>query len=153
MYQQRKQQGFTLIELMIVIAIIGILAAFAIPAYQTYIARGQVSEAVVLLEGARTAVEEYVSQTGTFPIILTSLGVIIQGKYVTRVSGATMHSPGGTLTAQMRTASVSKRIQSGRVTLQRTIAGVWSCNKGTGSYALADKYLPVACRGIAVPNP
>ena len=63
----RKQQGFTLIELMIVVAIIGILAAIALPAYQNYTARAQVSEALLAVSSMRTDVTEFVQSTGTLP--------------------------------------------------------------------------------------
>ncbi|EMU4737461.1 pilin [Neisseria gonorrhoeae] len=61
------QKGFTLIELMIVIAIVGILAAVALPAYQDYTARAQVSEAILLAEGQKSAVTEYYLNHGTWP--------------------------------------------------------------------------------------
>ena len=63
----RKQQGFTLIELMIVVAIIGILAAIALPAYQNYTARAQVSEAILAVSAMRTDVTEFVQATGGLP--------------------------------------------------------------------------------------
>ena len=63
----KKQQGFTLIELMIVVAIIGILAAIAIPAYQDYTIRAQVSEGLNLAGGAKAAVSEYTMDRGLFP--------------------------------------------------------------------------------------
>ena len=62
-----KQQGFTLIELMIVVAIIGILAMIAVPAYQSYIIRSQISEGLELSGSLKTAVAEYHSETGSFP--------------------------------------------------------------------------------------
>lgn len=149
MYQ--KQQGFTLIELMIVVAIIGILAAVAIPAYQDYIARSQVSEAIVLLDGAKTAVEESVSQQGTFPTdtaTMTALGVVDSGKYVTSIdstdNGATDGS--GTLTATMRTASVGNAIKGATITMVRNVSGKWSCNPAADAGTITAKFLPAACR-------
>ncbi|ENX0808018.1 pilin [Neisseria gonorrhoeae] len=69
------QKGFTLIELMIVIAIVGILAAVALPAYQDYTARAQVSEAILLAEGQKSAVTEYYLNNGEWPENNTSAGV------------------------------------------------------------------------------
>ncbi|HFB5975759.1 TPA: pilin [Neisseria gonorrhoeae] len=69
------QKGFTLIELMIVIAIVGILAAVALPAYQDYTARAQVSEAILLAEGQKSAVTEYYLNNGKWPENNTSAGV------------------------------------------------------------------------------
>ena len=86
---KRLNSGFTLIELMIVVAIIGLLAAIAIPQYQNYVARAQVSEGLVLASGAKTAIAEYFNTNGTFPADNTEAGLSdagdISGKYVSSV--------------------------------------------------------------------
>ena len=73
--EMKKQQGFTLIELMIVVAIIGILAAIAIPAYQDYTIRAQVSEGLNLAGGAKTAVAEFTMDSGSFPVDNSAAGI------------------------------------------------------------------------------
>src|SRR5277367_1375398 len=94
-FMKTLQKGFTLIELMIVIAIIGILAAIAIPAYQNYTIRSQVTEGLSLAAGWKTAISEFYSQNGTFPVSSvvgngskTVLGVTgaTVGKYVSSVT-------------------------------------------------------------------
>ncbi|HGT8622564.1 TPA: pilin, partial [Neisseria gonorrhoeae] len=110
------QKGFTLIELMIVIAIVGILAAVALPAYQDYTARAQVSEAILLAEGQKSAVTEYYLNNGEWPENNTSAGVAssssIKGKYVKSVTVAK-----GVVTAQMNPSGVNKEIQGKRLSL------------------------------------
>ncbi|HFA2150675.1 TPA: pilin, partial [Neisseria gonorrhoeae] len=95
------QKGFTLIELMIVIAIVGILAAVALPAYQDYTARAQVSEAILLAEGQKSAVTEYYLNNGIWPSDNSAAGVAssssIKGKYVKSVTVAK-----GVVTAEMK---------------------------------------------------
>ncbi|HFB3341552.1 TPA: pilin, partial [Neisseria gonorrhoeae] len=110
------QKGFTLIELMIVIAIVGILAAVALPAYQDYTARAQVSEAILLAEGQKSAVTEYYLNHGEWPANNTSAGVAsasdIKGKYVKSVTVAK-----GVVTAQMKPDGVNNEIQDKRLSL------------------------------------
>ncbi|ENS9264854.1 prepilin-type N-terminal cleavage/methylation domain-containing protein, partial [Neisseria gonorrhoeae] len=111
------QKGFTLIELMIVIAIVGILAAVALPAYQDYTARAQVSEAILLAEGQKSAVTEYYLNHGEWPKDNASAGVAssasdIKGKYVKEVK-----VENGVVTAQMASTGVNKEIQGKRLSL------------------------------------
>ncbi|CWO05945.1 pilin [Neisseria meningitidis] len=110
------QKGFTLIELMIVIAIVGILAAVALPAYQDYTARAQVSEAILLAEGQKSAVTEYYLNHGEWPGDNNSAGVAtstdIKGKYVQSVTVAN-----GVITATMLSSGVNKEIQGRKLSL------------------------------------
>ncbi|ENX9075931.1 pilin, partial [Neisseria gonorrhoeae] len=110
------QKGFTLIELMIVIAIVGILAAVALPAYQDYTARAQVSEAILLAEGQKSAVTEYYLNHGKWPEDNTSAGVAsasnIKGKYVESVTVEK-----GVVTAEMKSDGVNKEIKGKRLSL------------------------------------
>ncbi|HFA0667410.1 TPA: pilin, partial [Neisseria gonorrhoeae] len=110
------QKGFTLIELMIVIAIVGILAAVALPAYQDYTARAQVSEAILLAEGQKSAVTEYYLNHGEWPKDNTSAGVAsasdIKGKYVKSVTVTN-----GVVTAQMKSDGVNNEIKDKRLSL------------------------------------
>ncbi|ENS7771917.1 pilin, partial [Neisseria gonorrhoeae] len=111
------QKGFTLIELMIVIAIVGILAAVALPAYQDYTARAQVSEAILLAEGQKSAVTEYYPNNGEWPKDNDSAGVAssptdIKGKYVKSVTVAK-----GVVTAEMASSNVNKEIKDKRLSL------------------------------------
>ncbi|EOG0117716.1 pilin, partial [Neisseria gonorrhoeae] len=111
------QKGFTLIELMIVIAIVGILAAVALPAYQDYTARAQVSEAILLAEGQKSAVTEYYLNNGIWPENNASAGVAspasnIKGKYVKEVKVEK-----GVVTAQMASTGVNKEIQGKKLSL------------------------------------
>ncbi|HEZ8076148.1 TPA: pilin, partial [Neisseria gonorrhoeae] len=110
------QKGFTLIELMIVIAIVGILAAVALPAYQDYTARAQVSEAILLAEGQKSAVTEYYLNHGIWPENNTSAGVAnpteIKGKYVKEVE-----VNNGVVTATMASSNVNKEIKDKKLSL------------------------------------
>ncbi|EMS3344699.1 pilin, partial [Neisseria gonorrhoeae] len=105
------QKGFTLIELMIVIAIVGILAAVALPAYQDYTARAQVSEAILLAEGQKSAVTEYYLNNGIWPENNGDAGVAsptdIKGKYVKSVTVTN-----GVVTAEMLSSGVNNEIKN-----------------------------------------
>lgn len=138
------QKGFTLIELMIVVAIIGILAAIALPAYQDYTARSQMSEALSLAGGARTAVSEFYTSNGQFPTNNTSAGLAnanqITGKYVAEVAVSR-----GVITATMQSTGISEGIRGTTLVLSPTTsAGAvdWICKAGT----VDAKYLPSSCR-------
>ncbi|HEZ5908129.1 TPA: pilin [Neisseria meningitidis] len=110
------QKGFTLIELMIVIAIVGILAAVALPAYQDYTARAQVSEAILLAEGQKSAVTEYYLNHGEWPGDNNSAGVAssstIKGKYVKEVE-----VKNGVVTATMASSNVNNEIKGKKLSL------------------------------------
>lgn len=149
------QKGFTLIELMIVVAIIGILAAIAIPAYQNYIARAQVTEALTLASGQKGAVADIYSQDGSCVnnSSAASNGIpiktAIKGKYVAEVAtGGTGAAGGGcTITAKMNSTGVSTDIQGKELVLTMTNNGgsmSWECTS-TGSTKIDQKYLPKAC--------
>jgi type IV pilus assembly protein PilA len=142
---KKMQQGFTLIELMIVVAIIGILAAIAIPAYQDYTARAQMSEAMSLASGVRTSVTETYQNVGTFPATNPAAGVStaasINGTYVAQVGvGA-----GGVITATLRAVvPVNDNIRGTTLTLSPlTAAGsvLWTCGGSANP-----KYYPASCR-------
>ncbi|HFA0396753.1 TPA: pilin, partial [Neisseria gonorrhoeae] len=134
------QKGFTLIELMIVIAIVGILAAVALPAYQDYTARAQVSEAILLAEGQKSAVTEYYLNNGTWPENNGAAGVAsastIKGKYVQSVTVAN-----GVVTAQMKSDGVNKEIKNKKLSLwaRRQDGSVkWFCGQPVQRGAGAD---------------
>ncbi|HFA1023281.1 TPA: pilin, partial [Neisseria gonorrhoeae] len=125
------QKGFTLIELMIVIAIVGILAAVALPAYQDYTARAQVSEAILLAEGQKSAVTEYYLNHGEWPENNGAAGVAsasdIKGKYVESVTVTN-----GVVTAKMLSSGVNKEIKGKRLSLwaKRQAGSVkWFCGQ------------------------
>ena len=139
------QKGFTLIELMIVVAIIAILAAIAIPAYQNYLIRAQVSEGAVLADGAKTPITEYYSNTGKFPSKNASAGLAlassITGKYVAQVdAGATNGQIIAVFGNQSNNAISGKEFILSAVTSGGSVA--WSCSKSN----VDPKYLPSSCR-------
>ena len=138
------QKGFTLIELMIVVAIIGILAAIALPAYQDYTARAQMSEAMVLADGQKGPVTEYFADKGVFPGSNASAGIAaatdISGKYVAQVAVRAS----GVITATMKASQVAAGIASTTLSLTPTASSgavKWACTSSA-----QNKYVPAACR-------
>jgi len=143
--KKNMQKGFTLIELMIVVAIIAILAAIAIPAYQDYVIRSQVSEGSVLSDGAKTAISEFYNNKGYFPPANASAGLAvktdIKGKYVSQVDASS-----GIIIATFGNEANSKI--GGKQLAFSAITGAgsitWNCKTTTTN--VDQKYLPTACR-------
>ena len=145
------QKGFTLIELMIVVAIIAILAAIAIPAYQNYLIRAQVAEGMSLMGAAKTGVAEYYGNYGKFPNSNASAGIAtalsINGNYVSQVGvGSDGGGAKGVITALFSGPKVNSNI-SGKTLILSPIANGgsinWTCSTTS---TISPQYLPATCR-------
>lgn len=149
MQTQKAQQGFTLIELMIVVAIIGILAAVAIPAYTDYTQRAQVAEAFTEIAGMQSSIAEFAQTNGTYPLagdITTGFGAPVTGKF----SSAATTAGTGVITVTMGAAGTVGADVAGQtiVFTPPALAGLtgpftWSCTAA----AMKQKFLPKQCIG------
>lgn len=138
------QQGYTLVELMIVTGIIGILGSIAIPAYQDYTIRAQVAEGISLSAGVRAALIDYHMQTGAWPLNNLKAGVAnsvdIEGKYVNRVM-----IKNNVVEVQFGN-DAHKKLKGKKVTMTAIVgqgAIRWEC---AGAGPFDDRHLPQGCR-------
>ena len=149
-----KQKGFTLIELMIVVAIIGILAAVAIPQYQNYVARAQVAEGLALASGAKTAVAEYRMTTGEWPVDNEEVGLPtdatnISGKYVSQVAVSLDVLTGEASISITLSGDVQENLLGGVIELLPVDQGgsiQFNCRSGGRDITA---YLPSSCADVA----
>ena len=160
--QKKAQGGFTLIELMIVIAIVGILAAIALPAYQDYIVRSKMSEALAAMAEAKTSVSEYVSSTAQAADTSSKYGVNLASRNSEILSDIQIDSVGsGAATKFWIVANVYQSVWGDTGLASFALSGVtngdgsmsWSCTRtasgitGAAATIVESNYLPADCRG------
>ena len=141
--KRSMQQGFTLIELMIVVAIIGILAAVALPAYQDYTVRAKVSEVILAASSAKTSLSEYAQVNGQMPSDTSSVDTQ-SSAFVTSVTYARTDASTGvvTVTASAKESKISGKTVTLTGKLSSTGQVSWVCAPGT----MDVKYLPASCK-------
>jgi type IV pilus assembly protein PilA len=143
----KKQQGFTLIELMIVVAIIAILAAIALPAYQNYVAKSQVTTALADITGAKTGIEEALNR-GVAPSLTTTdsgyVGVQSTTPRCASIALATFSTTSAEGTITCTIGNSSPKVNTKKVILTRDANGSWTCTSDAD-----DKYKPQGCAAAA----
>ncbi len=146
---KKAQQGFTLIELMIVVAIIGILAAVAIPAYNDYTQRAQMSDAFTMADGMKIAIAEFAQSNGSFPAatdITAGIGAPVTGKYGT---AATTADTGVVIVTMGAAGVVGADIAGTTVTFTPpALAGLSGAFTWTCTSTAKQKFLPKTCAGV-----
>ncbi|WP_425127360.1 pilin [Burkholderia contaminans] len=145
--KKTAQKGFTLIELMITVAIVGILAAIALPAYQDYVNRAQVAEAFLLMEQVKTDISEQYANQGNLATIMVDGGAGVNSKFPINGKYATVWTiQGGSIEALMNGPSASKAFHNSQVLLTPTenASGTltWTCSAGLSN---VKKWLPSSC--------
>lgn len=148
------QKAFTLIELLIVNAIIAVLATIAVPEYQNFIGRAQVAEAVVLLRATRAGIEEYILEAGSFPENekFATMNISRGGSHTKKLNVviADACSTAGVIQATLKYAGISPKVAGRTFVIERDIEGNWRCARG-GEDSLEDKFLPKSCHIAPVP--
>ena len=146
---KKVQQGFTLIELMIVVAIIGILAAVAIPAYQDYTIRAKVTEGLGLAGAAKTAVAETYSSKGTAPTTNASAGIASAASIVGNSVASVAVGTAGLITITYKTNLGGSPSANGLAVMLKPSFGAggvtWDCTSVAGT-TMPAKYMPAQCR-------
>lgn len=133
----KKQQGFTLIELMIVVAVIGVLSAIAVPQYQKYIAKAEAASALASITGLRTNIETFILDEGKFP---TLTEVSVPSSALGTITYESVTSAAGSIQLKFKDTGVSPDVATQTISLARTSDGSWSCNT-----SIADKLQPKGC--------